>query len=688
MLLTKTKSQGGFCMETFRSVCPYDCPDTCGLLIEVDKGKVVKVKGDPMHPFTRGTLCPKMAHYEKTVYSPLRLKTPLLRTGKKGNGVFRPISWQEAIRRIAEQWKEIIGKQGAETILPYSYAGTMGIVQRHTGQAFFHRLGAARLDRTICAPAKGCGWESVMGNTLSIRPQECAESDFIILWGIHAVATNIHFLQDVRKAQAKGGRVWVIDTYENLTAKNADRFIAVRPGTDGALALGMMHVILKENLADKAFLAEYTAGYEKLAKLVLAEYAPEQVAEITGVSVKIIEEVARAYALAKAPFIRLGSGLSRYTNGAMTVRTIVCLPAFVGAWKKRGGGLLASVPTSRILDKKVVVREDFLPYPTRRINMVRLGDALLDAKQPLYSLYVYHSNPAAVAPDQNKVLEGLKREDLFTVVHERFMTDTAKYADIVLPAVTSLEQSDVYCAYGNYGLQQAKPVLPSQGEAKSNWEVFQLLAKAMGMEDQFFTLSADALVSLVSEKARDFLTERQWEEFTAGKPVEWLVDARAKMKFCTPSGKIELYNPAEEETLPHYIPPHGDKGDFWFINAPDPRLLNSSFNERAELQRTQNMKLLMHAEDAQALSLQEGDLVTAWNDRGEVRFWLECSFKIPHGVVVTEGVWWLSHAPGNRSVNALTSQRITDKGAGSTFYDVRVYVKKTLTHEENSIQPG
>ncbi|MGQ9646185.1 MAG: molybdopterin-dependent oxidoreductase, partial [Thermodesulfobacteriota bacterium] len=479
-----------------RSVCPYDCPDTCGLLVEVFEGKALKVKGDPDHPFTRGTLCPKMNRYQDTVHSPLRLSQPLIRKGSKGSGDFRPISWEEAITHIVERWQKIMGQFGAEAILPYSYAGTMGLVQRNAGHPFFYRLGASRLDRTICSPAKEAGWRAVMGDTPAPYPDEVAESDLVILWGINAMATNIHFLHGVKAARRRGAKVWLIETYQNLTSSVVDQTFLVRPGSDGALALGWMHLLVRFDLIDHEFIKAHVQGFGELKERILPDYAPEKVSEMTGLSPETIQSMAKTYGNAKKPFIRLGSGLSRYGNGAMTVRTIVSLPALIGAYGKKGAGCLASTSTSGAFAMNEVLREDFMINKTRIINMNCLGRALNVLNDPpIKSLYVYASNPAAVAPDQNQVLKGLAREDLFTVVHERFVTDTARYADIVLPSTSSLEHSDLYRSYGHYCIQRAKAIIPPVGESKSNWEVFCLLAQKMGFDEPFFGQTADDLIN-------------------------------------------------------------------------------------------------------------------------------------------------------------------------------------------------
>ncbi|HWR06223.1 molybdopterin-dependent oxidoreductase [Sporomusa sp.] len=663
-------------MKIVRSVCPYDCPDACGLLVSVEESRVVKVQGDPEHPFTRGTLCPKMNQYERTVHSPQRITTPLRRSGAKGTGTFEPVSWEEAIAGITTKWQDIIAQHGAEAILPYSYAGTMGLVQRNAGHPFFYSLGASQLERTICSPAKGCGWNAVMGQTMALHTNEIHASDLIILWGIHALATNIHIMHDIQTAKKQGARVWLVDTYESPTARIADRVILVRPGTDGALAMAMMHVIARENLADKDFIKRCVQGYEELNTTVLPDYRPAAVSELTGIAAADIEEIARLYATARAPYIHLGSGLSRYSNGAMTVRAITCLPAVVGAWDKPGGGLFASTSTGAAFATQRITREDFIAKPVRTINMNQLGRVLNEVNNPpIHSLYVYHSNPAAIAPDQNRVLQGLVREDLFTVVHERFMTDTAKYADFVLPATTSLEHSDIYRSYGHYGVQCARAVIPAVGQAKSNWEVFCLLAAAMGIRQPFFTQSADDLVDSILDQPSEWLASTRMDALRAGYPVELPLPAGYKTDFKTASGKIEIFNANQPEPLPRYVKPHGDHADFWLVNAPDMRLLNSSFNEREDLTQTNKMLLKMNPEDAANKELRDGQLVIAYNERGEVTFNLAVTMSVPAGIVVSEGVWWLKHAPGKRSVNALTSQRLTDQGQGSTFYDVKVNVR-------------
>ena len=659
-----------------RSVCPYDCPDACSLLVEVEDGRALRVTGEPQHPITQGKLCPKMRDYPATVYSPERVLTPLLRTGAKGSGTFTPISWEEAIARIAEQWRGLVAQYGGEAILPFSYAGTMGVVQRNAGHAFFHRLGASQLERTLCSPAKDYGWRAIMGGAKGMRVQETAHSDLIVIWGANAAATSVHFLHFVQKAKKKGAKVWLIDTYETPTAAVADRVIRLQPGSDAALALGLVRLFDEAGLTDEAFLENYVQGYEKLRQKVLPDYTPDKVAALTGVTPQEQLELAQALGRAKAPLIRMGSGMTRYGNGAMTIRAILCVPAWLGAWRHLGGGAYGDLSTGAAIDKDVVLRPDLLNPATRSININQLGDALTQAEPPVRSLYVYHCNPAAVVADQNKVLAGLRRDDLFTVVHERFLTDTALFADIVLPATTSLEQDDLFTCYGHYFVQRSPAAIAPVGEAKSNWDVFRLLAEAMGFAG-LYEKTAAQMVDAVLDRPTPWLEAAGVEKIRQGDFVELPVAADYKLQYLTPSGKIEVWNPLEQEPLPRWLPPHGGEGDLWLMTAPSLYGLNSSFREQPRLMQLRGaMSLLMHPADAAKRKLQDGALVEVWNARGRVLFTLAVTEKAQPGVVVAEGVWKLADAAGANTVNALTSQRLTDRAAGSTFYDTRVFVRQ------------
>ena len=664
-------------MKEYKSVCPYDCPDACGLIVSVDNNKVISVRGDRAHAFTRGTLCPKMAHYEKVIHSPLRLKSPMKRVGKKGIGEdqYTRISWDEALDAIVNNFKETIDTYGSESILRYSYAGTMGVIQSPAADYFFRRIGATDQDRGICSPAKQAGFRSVYGETLGIKPQEAQHSDCIVLWGINATATDVHILHDVNIAKKNGARVWIIDTHKTYTFSQAHEHIYVKPGSDGALALGMLHIIHRDGLADTDFIKEHVQGYDELVKEVLLNFTPEKASDICGVSVDRMTEFAHAYATSKAPFIRLGSGLSRYGNGAMTCRAINALPAVVGAWQYPGGGLLSSASGSKFIGKDMMQQAHVHAPAKRLMPMIKLGEMLTNPERVgVHSLYVFSSNPAITAPNQNVVRKGLMRNDLFTIVHERFFTDTCKYADIILPATTSVEHDDIYNSYGHYTIGTGYKLIDPVGESRSNWQVIAELAKRMGLEDAFFNLSERELIEqIVHTSSR--ISKRDQELILNGEPVEMTVPESYKMDFKTPSGKIELYNPQDVEPLIRYMPPYGDNAPFWLINGNDIRILDSSFCE-LDFNDPELMKLRIHPEDAKMYNINDGAEVEIYNNRGSVKIKAYYDDEVQRGTLVTLGVWWQSQSSDPHvAINALTAARPTDQGWGSTFYDVQVHIR-------------
>ena len=667
-------------MKEYKSVCPYDCPDACGLIVSVDNNKVISVRGDRAHAFTRGTLCPKMAHYEKVIHSPLRLKSPMKRVGKKGIGKdqYTRISWDEALDAIVNNFKETIDTYGSESILRYSYAGTMGVIQSPAADYFFRCIGATDQDRGICSPAKQAGFRSVYGETLGIKPQEAQHSDCIVLWGINATATDVHILHDVNIAKKNGARVWIIDTHKTYTFSQAHEHIYVKPGSDGALALGMLHIIHRDGLADTDFIKEHVQGYDELVKEVLLNFTPEKASDICGVSVERMTEFAHAYATSKAPFIRLGSGLSRYGNGAMTCRAINALPAVVGAWQYLGGGLLSSASGSKFIGKDVMQQAHVHAPAKRLMPMIKLGEMLTNPEGVgVHSLYVFSSNPAITAPNQNVVRKGLMRNDLFTIVHERFFTDTCKYADIILPATTSVEHDDIYNSYGHYTIGTGYKLIDPVGESRSNWQVIAELAKRMGLEDAFFNLSERELIEqIVHTSSR--ISKSDQELILNGEPVEMTVPESYKMDFKTPSGKIELYNPQDVEPLIRYTPPYGDNAPFWLINGNDIRILDSSFCE-LDFNDPELMKLRIHPEDAKMYNINDGAEVEIYNDRGSVKIKAYYDDEVQRGTLVTLGVWWQSQSSDPHvAINALTAARPTDQGWGSTFYDVQVHIRNLL----------
>lgn len=667
-------------MKEYKSVCPYDCPDACGLIVSVDNNKVISVRGDRAHAFTRGTLCPKMAHYEKVIHSPLRLKSPMKRVGKKGIGEdqYTRISWDEALDAIVNNFKETIDTYGSESILRYSYAGTMGVIQSPAADYFFRCIGATDQDRGICSPAKQAGFRSVYGETLGIKPQEAQHSDCIVLWGINATATDVHILHDVNIAKKNGARVWIIDTHKTYTFSQAHEHIYVKPGSDGALALGMLHIIHRDGLADTDFIKEHVQGYDELVKEVLLNFTPEKASDICGVSVDRMTEFAHAYATSKAPFIRLGSGLSRYGNGAMTCRAINALPAVVGAWQYLGGGLLSSASGSKFIGKDVMQQAHVHAPAKRLMPMIKLGEMLTNPEGVgVHSLYVFSSNPAITAPNQNVVRKGLMRNDLFTIVHERFFTDTCKYADIILPATTSVEHDDIYNSYGHYTIGTGYKLIDPVGESRSNWQVIAELAKRMGLEDAFFNLSERELIEqIVHTSSR--ISKRDQDLILTGEPVEMTVSEDYKMDFKTPSGKIELYNPHDAEPLIRYVPPYGDNAPFWLIIGNDIRILDSSFCELG-FDNPELMKLRIHPEDAKMYNINDGAEVEIYNDRGSVKIKAYYDDEVQRGTLVTLGVWWQSQSSDPHvAINALTAARPTDQGWGSTFYDVQVHIRNLL----------
>ena len=543
----------------------------------------------------------------------------------------------------------------------------MGVIQSPAADYFFRRIGATDQDRGICSPAKQAGFRSVYGDTLAVKPQEAQHSDLIVLWGINATATDVHILHDVNIAKKNGAQVWIIDTHKTYTFSQAHEQLVVKPGSDGALALGMLHIIHRDGLADLEFINQHVQGYDKLVEETLIDFTPENASEICGVSVERMTELAHAYAKAKAPFIRLGSGLSRYGNGAMTCRAINALPAVVGAWQHLGGGLLSSASGSKFVGKDVMQQAHIHAPATRLMPMIKLGEMLTNPEgTKVHSLYIFSSNPAITAPDQNVVRRGLMRDDLFTVVHERFFTDTCKYADIILPATTSVEHDDIYNSYGHYTIGTGYKLIEPIGESRSNWQVIAELAKRMGLVDEFFNLSERELIDQIVRTSNRISKEDQ-DTILSGEPVEMVVPENYKMDFKTPSGKIELYNPHDVEPLIRYMSPYGDNAPFWLINGNDIRILDSSFCE-LDFDDPELMKLRIHPEDAKLYDIANGDEVEIYNDRGSVKIKAYYDEEVQQGTLVTLGVWWQSQSSDTEvAINALMAARPTDQGWGSTF---------------------
>ncbi len=700
-----------------KGVCPHDCPDTCGWVVSVNAdGKATRMRGDPDHPFTDGYLCQKVANYIERVYHPGRLTTPLKRVGAKGEGKFTPISWGEAIATITDHFKAIAASDhGPQAILPYSYAGTMGKLQYGSlDRRFFHRLGASLLDRTICATAGGVGSDITLGTRAVVDPEAVSNAKFIVNWGSNTKVTNVHLWAIMLRAQKAGAKVVTIDPHRSKTAVSSDWWLPVRPGTDAALALGVMHVLFRDGLQDQDYLDRYCLGGEELKARVTSEYTPTKVSHITGLPVADIERFARELGTTKPAFIRLNYGMQRHGGGAMAVRTVCCLPAVTGDWRHPGGGAMLSTSKLYPFDDAYLTRPDLIPSGTRTINMTQLAEALHGELPgpPVKALYVYNSNPAAVCPDQSRVLSGLRREDLFTVVHDQFQTDTADYADIVLPATTQLEHFDIHNSYGHFYVQVNRPAIAPLGEAKPNTAVFRLLAEGMGFEPELFADSDEEIARRAFEGKETPVRRDQRERAepttvadTSGAfahttfaelhngpvrlnvPCNWAPFATGG--FPTPSGKCELFSPREQaagrDPLPHYIPPHEDpqtqhelaaKYPLQLITPPTPSFLNSTFANVATLQkRAGEPTVEMHPTDAETRGIAHGAAVRVRNDRGSFVCKAVVGESVKPGVVVSFGIWWAKHTADGKNVNTVTSTKLTDQGGGATFFDNLVEVE-------------
>ncbi|MCC6179829.1 MAG: molybdopterin oxidoreductase family protein [Chloroflexi bacterium] len=682
-------------LHVLRSVCPHDCPDACGMLVHVRDGRIVRVAGDPEHPVTRGAICGKAARYAERVYGPDRVLYPQRRRGPKGSGAFERISWDEALDLIAERFRAIVDDHGAEAVLPYSFAGTMGVAGfASMDRRFFHRLGASRLAQTVCSVAGNVGYRYTVGGERGTDPETTGRARYIIAWGANLVSANMHQMTYVREAQRNGGTFVHIDVHRNRTSAFADRFVQLRPGTDAALALGMMHVIIRDSLYDAAYVAANTVGFDALRGRA-AEYPPERVERVTGVPAEIVETLARDYATTRPAFIRIGNGLQHHDNGGMAVRTIACLPALVGAWRDVGGGAVKSNSGYAAMNTRALTRPDLLgERRVRTVNMNQLGHALTELRDPpVKALLVYNANPAVIAPDQTQVLAGLEREDLFTVVHEQVFTDTARYADVLLPATTHFEQTDLFSSYWHLYLNLAQPVIERQGESKPNVEVFALLAKRMGFEDACFDDDVEAILAQgLDNPANPFLDGITLERLKEGGPVRLNVEqphpAFADGHFPTPSGKLELSSErmasAGYDPLPTHIPlqeggdgEHQPDGPYslLFITPPNHFFLNSTYaNMPSNIRSEEQPRLEIHPDDARARGIQHGDLVRVFNDRGDVHLTAQHTEDVRPGVVVSRGLWWGKHSPGGRGVNTTTPQRLADMGGGATFFSNLVEV--------------
>jgi len=682
--------------QVVRGACPHDCPDTCALLTTVENGRAVEVRGAPDHPATAGVLCTKVARYLDRTYSDQRLLHPMKRVGKKGEGRFARISWDEALATIATRFAEIArSADGPQAIVPYSYAGTMGLLQGSSmDRRFFHRLGASLLDRTICASAGKAGWGAAIGASVGMDVEQFEHSRLIVIWGSNAVTSNLHFWTRAQEAKRRGAKLIAIDPYRSTTAEKCHEHIALLPGTDGALALGVMHVLIAEDLIDHDYIDRYTVGFAELAARA-AEWSPHRAAQACGIEAAQVTGLARDLATIKPAAIRVNYGMQRVRGGGNAVRAIACLPALVGAWRHPAGGALLSSSGTFPVDSAALERPDLIAGTPRTINMSAIGDALLDAADPpIKAIYVYNSNPVAVAPESSKVRRGFAREDLFVVVHEIFQTDTADFADILLPATTQLEQTDVHLSYGHLYAVANNPAIAPLGEALPNTEVFRRLAARMGFSEPCFADSDDAMAQQAWRRADPRAAHLDWEGL---KKDGWrrlalpAVHAPfAQGNFPTPSGKCEFWSATQqtlgEDLLPNYIPPRESaasnpdlarKYPLAFISPPARNFLNSSFANLPQfVAEEKTPKLDLHPDDASARGLHEGDSVRIRNDRGSFTATLRITDRARPGVAVAPSVWWQKLAPDGRNANAVTSQALTDMGRAATFYDCLVEVER------------
>jgi anaerobic selenocysteine-containing dehydrogenase len=717
--------------KVVHAACPHDCPDACGVLITVENGTATKIQGDPAHPVTRGFLCAKVAKYLDRVYSPDRVLYPMRRVGPKGPksrsfappgqpgagvptaGEFRRISWDEALDEITAKFKGVIAEFGSESVLPYSYGGTLGkLGHASMDRRFFHAIGASQLARTICSEAGAAGVKSVYGVNMGTDPEQFRDSRYIIAWAANIHGNNVHLWPFIEEARRNGAKLVVIDPYRTRTAACADWHIPINPGTDVALALAMMHVIINENLHDPNYIALHTEGFEQLRAKV-QEYPPEKVAQWTGMSAADIEKLAREYATVRPAVIRMNYGVQRSQNGGMASRTIAMLPCITGSWKEVGGGFQLSTSGGFGLNNVALERADLmqksLGRPARTINMVELGKALNEVNDPpVKAMYVYNSNPAAVCPNHNDVIRGLMRPDLFTVVHEQFFTDTTDYADIVLPATTFFEHKELQSAYGHYYLQMSNQAIEPVGECRSNTDVFRALAAKMGLPGECLRDSDDDMIDQALDSPNPWLNGITRERLETEGHIRLNFEAQsfappdsrgrlspqetvpflpfANGNFRTSSGKALLYNEALREQgldpVAFFVPPdesrHVAKAKSFpleLLARKADNFLNSTFTNIPSVQAMEQTGLLeMNSADASKRGIRDGDKVRAFNQRGEIGLTAKVNGTVPAGVVAAR-LNWAKLTPGHRNINVLTSEKLTDMGNSATFYSVLVEVE-------------
>jgi anaerobic selenocysteine-containing dehydrogenase len=677
-------------MSIVRGACGHDCPDTCSWVVEVRDGVAERLSGDPAHPFTRGTLCAKVNHYLERVYHPDRVLYPLKREGRKGEGRFVRVSWDEALRDIASRWRAIVDEAGAEAILPYSSAGTQGLIQTASlDRRLFGSMGCSGLERKICGGVAAAGLTATIGCGTGIDPEQIVHSRFIVLWGTNTIVTNLHYWPLVREAQRRGAKVVAVDPIRTRTAEAVDWHLQIRPASDAALALAMMHVMIRDGLVDHEYVSQHAIGYEALADRV-RQYSPEAVSPTVGLPVHDIERFAREYATTQPSLLRPLIGIEHHRNGAMQFRTLACLAVLSGAWKHRGGGLARSTHAIQfgVLDMDSVTMPEVHKPGVRTLNMRDLGADLCsrDLRPPVRSLIVYGSNPVVSMPDEGRTREGLMRDDLFTVVHELFVTETARYADYVLPATSQIEHLDLSPAWGHLYLALNRPAIAPRGESVSNTELFRRLASALGRTEPWLVQSDESMLRAALASGHPWLEgityERLWDEgyVRLNCPEDWRPFANGG--FATPSGKAELYSASLQELGHDPLPWAGEiRADesLQLITGKSLHFLNSGYsNMERHSRRAGALFVEIHPDDARTRGVASGDAVRVWNGRGEVRAVCSVSDRVRPGVVWMPFGGFIDAGGERRSVNVLTPVEPTDWGGGSGFYDAFVEVSKSL----------
>jgi anaerobic selenocysteine-containing dehydrogenase len=662
-------------MTTIRTVCAHDCPDMCSLHVQVENGRIVRVEGDPDQPFTAGFACAKVTRDGELVHSPDRLATPLRRVGAKGAGRFAPIGWDDALDEIATRWRAIIADAGPLAILGYAYSAHQGLMNRGLVNGLFHALGTSRLQAgTVCDTCCEAAWDATVGPIGGADPESVDGADLIVAWGADLVATNVHFWTRVEAARKRGVELIVIDPRRSRTAERADCHLQIRIGTDAALALGIMHILARDGTCDRAYLAQHTLGFERLEREVLPRFAPERVAAITGLDVDAIEHLAATYGAAKTSFIRLGEGMTRLAQGGQALRAVALLPGVTGAYGRKGGGALLLTAASCELNYNAV-RKPSGPAATRLVNHLRLGEALLTLDDPpIRALFVAANNPAVTCPEVGKVRRGLMRDDLFTVVHDPFLSTTARYADIVLPATTYLETEDLYRAYGTYYMQFGPRAIAPQGEARSNLEVAQALAKRLGLTDPAFSMEPRRLVHELFNGAAGKAARVDPARLPEAGPINMAPDGG--QEFRTPSGKLEFYSETLAQQgaapMPDWQPDAEDAAQAarWplrLLTAPGYFQAHTAYAGVAFLRRREGAPCcVLHPEDAARRGLVDGQQVRLFNDRGAVGLVLRVADEIQPGVVLVPGQRPDDEAVSG-TINVLCSDRYTDIGEGATY---------------------